>query len=279
MAHRLLAIAVALLTACAVFAVLEGRWPALRGRSFWHRRGQLTDVAYWFLGPFVVQPLVKGAAIAAVVPIALALGAPLRGDALKAWVDGRRTFVSAQPVWLQAVEIILLADFVGYWTHRLFHGHRLWRFHAVHHAARELDWLSAVRVHPVNEALNRVAHVVPLFLLGFRGDVLAGVTPFFTLYALTLHANLPWTYGPLRYVLASPTFHRWHHSSEERGLDKNFAALFPVWDLIFGTFHMPAGEQPAAFGVRDPVPETLPGQLAWPFRRAAGRGSETVPTP
>lgn len=188
--------------------------------------------------------------------------------------------VSLQPGWLQAVEIVLLADLVGYWTHRVFHGRLLWRFHAVHHATKELDWLSSVRVHPVNEALTRAAQVVPLFALGFRGQVLVGLTPLFTLYALALHANVPWDLGPLRYVLASPAFHRWHHTTEERGLDKNFAALFPIWDLLFGTFYLPAGEQPTVFGVRDEVPSGFWAQLVWPFRKRRStplRG--TAPTP
>jgi sterol desaturase/sphingolipid hydroxylase (fatty acid hydroxylase superfamily) len=45
-------------------------------------------------------------------------------------------------------------------------------------------------------------------------------------------------------VIATPVFHRWHHTAAERGGEKNFAATFPVLDLIFGTFHMPAGEKP-----------------------------------
>jgi sterol desaturase/sphingolipid hydroxylase (fatty acid hydroxylase superfamily) len=265
MPRHLLGMGIALLIAGTIFTLLERRWPALRGRSWWQRRGHGTDLTYWFLNPVVTQTVVKAATVAAVVPVALALGAPLGGGRLQPWIDARRTVVSLQPGWLQAIEILLLADFLGYWMHRLFHGRRLWRFHAVHHAPEALDWLSSVHVHPVNEALMRVAQLVPLFALGFRGEVLAGVAPLFTLYALGLHANLPWTFGPLRFVLTSPAFHRWHHTSEEEGLDKNFAGLFPVWDLVFGTFYMPAA-QPTAFGVRDRVPAGFFAQLVWPFR-------------
>ncbi len=267
MAQKLAGITLALLVAAAVFSVLERRFPALPGRSSWQRRGQLTDVAYWYLNPLLGQTVVRAAVTVAVVGMAVALGAPVTGGRLQPWIEGRRTLVSLQPVWLQAVEIVVLADLAGYWAHRLFHGRALWRFHAVHHAVTELDWLSAVRVHPVNEALMRVAQVVPLFVLGFRGEVLAGVTPLFTLYALGLHANVPWSFGPLRYVLASPAFHRWHHTAEERGHGRNFAALLPAWDLMFGTFYLPAGEQPRVFGVNDDVPTGFLAQMAWPFRR------------
>jgi sterol desaturase/sphingolipid hydroxylase (fatty acid hydroxylase superfamily) len=266
--QKLAGIALAFVVACAIFGVLERRWPALPGRGFWQRRGKLGDLMYWFMNPLVTAPLVKAAMVVAVVPVALALGAPLHGGGIKAWIEARRTFVTLQPVWLQAVEILILVDFIGYWMHRLLHRRPLWRFHAVHHASRDLDWLSAARAHPVNEVLIRVAPVVPLVLLGFRGDVLAGATPLFGLYALVLHANVKWSFGPFRYVLASPTFHRWHHTSEERGLDKNFAGMLPVWDVIFGTFYMPKGEQPSSFGVSESVPRSVLGQLAWPFRRA-----------
>ncbi|HET8578957.1 MAG TPA: sterol desaturase family protein, partial [Methylomirabilota bacterium] len=91
-----------------------------------------------------------------------------------------------------------------------------------------------------------------------------------TFYAILLHANVPWTLGPLRYAIASPAFHRWHHTSEAEGRDKNFAGLFPLWDLLFGTFYMPRGRQPMQFGVAgDPVPEGLWAQLCYPFRRPA----------
>jgi sterol desaturase/sphingolipid hydroxylase (fatty acid hydroxylase superfamily) len=145
----------------------------------------------------------------------------------------------------------------------------------VHHGSKELDWLSSVRLHPVNDVLSRLAAVVPILLLGFPPTILAGYVPFLTFYAILLHANLRWTFGPFRYVLASPGFHRWHHTSEEEGLDKNFAGLFPFIDLLFGTFYMPEGRQPERFGLtHEDVPDGLLGQLAYPFRRA-GRFSTT----
>src|SRR4030095_8565844 len=99
----------------------------------------------------------------------------------------------------------------------------------------------------------------------------ASVLPCLAVMALLLHADVSWSFGPLRYVIASPRFHRWHHTTEEEGLDKNFAGLFPFLDLIFGTFYMPPGREPFRFGVlHDDVPVGLAGQLAYPFRRLAG---------
>ena len=61
--------------------------------------------------------------------------------------------------------------------------------------------------------------------------------------------------GPVKYVLATPVFHRWHHTWLEEGGNTNFAGTFPIWDILFGTFRMPENELPADYGVDDqPVP-------------------------
>jgi sterol desaturase/sphingolipid hydroxylase (fatty acid hydroxylase superfamily) len=151
--------------------------------------------------------------------------------------------------------------------HRMFHGRRLWRFHAIHHSSEDLDWLSSVRVHPVNDLISRLIPSVVVIMLGFSPLALAGALPFFALYAILLHANVDWDFGPARKLVASPRFHRWHHTGEAEGRDKNFAGLLPLWDILFGTFHMPP-RAPERLGVADPVPRGLIGQLIWPFRKA-----------
>ena len=83
-----------------------------------------------------------------------------------------------------------------------------------------------------------------------------------------LHANVNWSFGPLRYGIATPGFHRWHHAADAVALDKNFAGLFPVWDLRFGTFYLPA-HAPERFGVANArVPDGLWAQLRFPFSRS-----------
>ena len=87
-----------------------------------------------------------------------------------------------------------------------------------------------------------------------------------------VHANLNWTFGPLRYVFASPVFHRWHHTTEAEGIDKNFASTFPLLDVIFGTFYMPPGRLPVQFGTgEDSIPEDFWGQFLHPFRKNSSK--------
>lgn len=250
----------------AAFWPLERFWPSRPGQSRW-RQGTGTDLWYWFFTPLVTRAVTRGAVVGAVIALALAAGVALDKEAIRAWAGGhgRRPHL---PVGVQAVIVLVAGDLIGYWSHRLFHGRGLWRFHAVHHSSTEVDWLSSVRLHPVNDVVSRLLQAAPFVLLGFSPAVVAAYVPFLTVHALLLHANVRWTFGPLRYVVSSPAFHRWHHTTQTEGLDRNFAGLLPLWDLLFGTFHMPKGRQPERFGILGgDVPEGLLGQLAYPFRK------------
>lgn len=256
---KLVALAVALLCLSVLFALLERAAASVPRQSIF-RRERLTDFLWWFFTPTVGK-------IAAALGLAMAVG----GVTIAVRATGRDVpspaWFRSQHVALQIIELLVAADLLAYVSHRLFHRGVLWRFHSVHHSSTQLDWLAAARVHPLNEVLSRIFQIVPLYLLGFRGDALAALVPVLTFYAIFVHANLRWDFGPLRYLIASPVFHRWHHTSQEEGLDRNFAGLFPWIDVLFGTFYMPRDRQPERFGLAGEVmPSTLMGQLAHPFR-------------
>jgi sterol desaturase/sphingolipid hydroxylase (fatty acid hydroxylase superfamily) len=234
----------------------ERRLPLLR-RGFW------TDLAYWGFTPLVTRAITRVSVVIAVVPLALLIYGKVDKELL---LNGFGP-TSRLPLWLQAVAILVLGDFIGYWMHRAFHGRRLWRFHAVHHSSVDLDWLSAVRLHPVNDALMRVAGTLPILAFGFAPVAVASVAPVLTLMAILVHANVDWDWGPLRWVIASPCFHRWHHTDEAHARDKNFAGLLPLWDILFGTYYMPRDLAPHSFGTATPVPANLIGQMVFPFKR------------
>ncbi|HYS53891.1 MAG TPA: sterol desaturase family protein [Thermoanaerobaculia bacterium] len=250
-------VVIALVVLSLFFGLLERWFGALPPRSIW-RRARRIDFLYWFFTPLVTR------AISAVLAGATFL--------LLARVTGRgfgSSWFASQPLALQWIEVLIGGDLTGYLTHRLFHRRPLWRFHAIHHSSESLDWLAAARVHPLNEAISRVLQLIPFFLLGFDPRVVAAAIPFLTFYTIFLHANLRWDFGPLRTVIASPRFHRWHHTSEEEGLDRNFAGLFPWIDILFGTFYMPVQREPQRFGLHhEPIPTTFVAQLAYPFQRA-----------
>jgi len=246
-----------------VFYAVE-HWFASIPQQPIRRSGFTVDAIYWAFTPLVTKTLAKFTTFAGVAVVAVLLGRKLGPELANGFGP-----IAEQPVGLVVIEMLVLGDFIGYWTHRIFHRGWLWRFHAIHHSSTQLDWLSAVRVHPVNDVLSRLVQVCILMLLGFPLTALAAYVPFLTLYAILLHANVGWDYGPLRRVIASPRFHRWHHTSQAQGQDKNFAGLLPLWDQLFGTYYMPAGRQPEVFGVCDgPVPQTFLAQLAYPFEKS-----------
>jgi sterol desaturase/sphingolipid hydroxylase (fatty acid hydroxylase superfamily) len=262
MLRSIVSVIVGLFLLFAVFGIIERiargarPMPVLR-RGFW------TDLGYALLTPLTSKAAGWLSVLLILLPVVLAFNGRLEPSAVMAGFGP----LSHLPLWLQACLILVVTDFAGYWTHRWMHTPGPWRIHAVHHSSLDLDWLSAVRVHPLNDVINRVAGALPVLAIGAAPAALAGVTPLLTLFAIFLHANVDWDWGPMRTVLASPRFHRWHHTCEAEGLDRNFAGLLPLWDRLFGTYFMPAGRRPEAFGADLPVPAGLLGQLAFPFRR------------
>jgi sterol desaturase/sphingolipid hydroxylase (fatty acid hydroxylase superfamily) len=107
-----------------------------------------------------------------------------------------------------------------------------------------------------------------LLLAGISPNVMVFLGPFTIAHSAFVHANLNWTLGPLRYVIAGPVFHRWHHTTAERGGEKNFASTFPVLDVVFGTFYMPKEALPDSYGVADQAfPPGFGAQMIYPFKQ------------
>jgi sterol desaturase/sphingolipid hydroxylase (fatty acid hydroxylase superfamily) len=260
----LLGLAIAFAILFVVFRALELFRPRERRLPIF-RRGFLTDGAYWLFTPFITKAVTRVCVAGVVIPFALIVYGKMDKELLMHGFGP----LSRLPLWAQAIGILVIGDFVGYWMHRAFHGRRLWRFHAIHHSSVDVDWLSAVRLHPVNDAVMKVAATLPVLALGFAPVAVAGIVPVLTLMAILVHANVDWDWGPLRAVIASPRFHRWHHTGETAARDKNFAGLLPVWDILFGTYYMPKDERPTSFGTATPVPAGLVGQILFPFRKSA----------
>jgi sterol desaturase/sphingolipid hydroxylase (fatty acid hydroxylase superfamily) len=259
MAQKLAGLFIAFAVLAVLFGIVQAIWPSVRGQKIL-RAGFFTDCIYWLWTPIVTRAITPIAVAVALLPLAALYGTDLRS------IMHGHGFLAAQPLCAQGLEIFVVGDFLGYWQHRMFHGRGLWPFHAIHHSSTELDWLSSVRLHPVNDAVSRLIVAVPLVVAGFNTTVVALYAPFLTVYAIMIHANVAWDYGPLKCVFASPAFHRWHHTSAEEGLNRNFSGGLPLWDLLFGTFYMPEERQPTDFGIADPVPTGFIGQMIAPFR-------------
>lgn len=185
-------------------------------------------------------------------------------------LGGIRSSVASQPIVLQFLEIMFLTDFVQYWLHRAFHQFSfLWRFHAVHHSAESMDWLAGSRMHLMEIICLRGCTVIPMYVLGYSDPALYGYIFAVYLFSTLVHANirteLPWVNG----WLVTPRFHHWHHGIEKEAIDVNFAVHFPLFDRLFGTYHLPDdGRWPSGYGVAtSPVPKGFVRQHLYPFTR------------
>src|SRR5580704_14652947 len=218
------------------------------GRTWWRNPGLATDICYILIIPFAapymrMSLMIGGAAL---------LSGVMTTQEIKDYFEHGRGPLAGLPFWAQLPIYVVVSDFLLYWIHRLFHGARLWRFHAVHHSAEEVDWTTAYRFHPVNLWLGSFLVTALMLFLGISPTVLLFPVAFDTTTAAFVHANLNWTLGPLKYVVATPVFHRWHHTPLDQGGNSNFGSLFSLRDVLFGTFHMPAHALPDHYGIDDP---------------------------
>jgi sterol desaturase/sphingolipid hydroxylase (fatty acid hydroxylase superfamily) len=237
----------------AVFIFIEKLIPKYKDQAILRPEWQL-DVFY-----FTVNHLLIGV----LMLVGNGFAPKLFGWAVNAHVQG---LVTSLPVVVQLAVLLLGADLVQYSVHRVFHEvPALWRFHAVHHSSEHMDWLAGSRSHFVEILVDRSLVMVPLYLLGASKAALDAYVMFAAVQAVFIHANVRLNFGPLKYVFTTPQFHHWHHSSDKPAIDTNYAVHLPIFDLLFGTFHMPEQHWPVEYGTTKRLPRTFGKQWLYPF--------------
>jgi sterol desaturase/sphingolipid hydroxylase (fatty acid hydroxylase superfamily) len=252
-------IAANLVLAMLIFVPLERAFGARRQKFL--RAAFLTDLGYVFVGGIVPKLLLQ-------IPLML-----LAVAAHRALPSAYYHWCAQWPLAVRLVAALAVGDFGFYWAHRWMHEVPfLWRFHAIHHSAPEMDFLVNTRAHPIDIMLGRFGGMLPLYMLGLaqpmgnRADivpllfvVIGGLWGFF------IHANVRWRFGWLENVISTPAFHHWHHTNDGPAyIDKNYAAMLPVYDRLFGTYHVPRS-LPQAYGIADTMPDGLAQQLMHPL--------------
>lgn len=234
------------------------------------RKQVWVDVGWYFINSIVPTALMA-------FPLIL-LSRALQG----ADPGGFYSLMKTVPLGWKLFLVLLVSDLGSYWGHRASHSWKfLWRFHAVHHSAEEMDWLVNTRAHPFDLVFTRMSGIIPVYLLGLAQPRSGGLDPLVawmtiigTLWTFFIHANVRWRFGPLEWVFSTPAFHHWHHTNDEHR-DRNFAALFPLWDRLFGTAWLPA-HWPPVYGIDARLSESLGGQLMDPFFQHPTRPVETA---
>ncbi len=245
----------------AIFVPIE-RLFALRPQKVF-RRAIGADLVFYFL-----SSLIPGLVLSVPFAFAATLGRWMVPDAFQ-------EMVAHAPLWTRMVAGLVIGEIGAYWGHRWSHEiPMLWRFHAVHHVAEDMDWLVNTRTHPVDMVFSRICTLTPLYILGLGGpgETNGSIVPALVLvigaaWGFFVHSNVRWRFGRLETLVATPAFHHWHHTLTGP-INHNYSSMLPWLDRVFGTLHLPRDSWPEAYGVSEiEVAGTGP-------RAAAGVGLE-----
>ena len=232
---------------CAMAAMLgiERLWGSVpRGGSRWLN---MQIWAVYMVAAFVAQPLLA----------ALAIGATNRFGVFL--VD-----LATVPFIWGFIAFALAMDLAEYAFHRAQHRIPvLWRMHSLHHSDRHMDATTTLR-HFWADPILKGLTVYPLV-----GLVLKPTPDMILVYALLgllnllFHSSLPIGWGRFSFLLNSPAYHRVHHSVDQADYNINFAALFPIFDVIFRTYRQPMHSPQTGLDI---APDTIVAATLWPLR-------------
>lgn len=186
----------------------------------------------------------------------------------------RRIFndqIQQLPIWLQVLVALLTIDLLTYVRHYFMHVF-LWKFHAIHHAPKDINWITSYRLHPIEYFITISFQFLMLYMIGFDGKANGYAMIILIGFNIFTHLNMNLEFkGFMRYVISCPNYHRWHHATDKEAINKNFVAIFPFIDRIFGTYYFPEGKLPKTYGVyadndSEKIPDGFLNQMVYPFR-------------
>ena len=186
--------------------------------------------------------------------------------------------------WVSFLLYLVVFDAVDYLLHRAQHRYAWWwQLHALHHSQRQMTLWSDNRNHLLDDVLRDSVFVAVALLIGVAPAQFVALVAVTQLLESLSHANVRLSFGPaLGRVWVSPRFHRLHHTigvgHESAGPGSlgghNFAVLFPLWDMLFGSARFDDRYEPT--GLRDQLQGRDYGRGFWAqqwlgLRRMVGR--------
>lgn len=156
-------------------------------------------------------------------------------------------------VWWTFLIGFIAKDFAAYWNHRLNHTVNVfWNRHVIHHSSEEFNLPCALR-QSISVFFGFLAlFLFPAALLGVPYKVIAVIAPIHLFLQFWYHTKHIGKLGWLEYIIVTPSQHRVHHAINPEYIDKNFSAIFCVWDRMFGTFQEELDAIPPVYGVLSP---------------------------
>jgi sterol desaturase/sphingolipid hydroxylase (fatty acid hydroxylase superfamily) len=245
-----------------VIGPLQRRWPA---EQVTDRAAIRTDIIYTLIQRL---GLFRLALFFSIDPLWDALFGNLRIMGFPTWQLDQSWPGITDVAWISFALYLLVFDFVEYWLHRGQHGLRWWwALHSLHHSQRQMTMWSDNRNHLLDDLIHDSVIVIVARLIGIAPGQFVAVVACTQLIENLAHANLRLWFGhAFERVLVSPRFHRMHHGigvgheSKGRGTlgGHNFAVLFPIWDVLFGTANFERRYVPT--GIRDVITDAASGR-------------------
>ncbi|MGV3510033.1 MAG: sterol desaturase family protein [Sphingobacteriaceae bacterium] len=157
--------------------------------------------------------------------------------------------------WWTIIPCYIIFDFFSYWSHRISHFNRFfWATHVVHHSAEHFNLTVSFRMSWLQNL--KIVFFLPVAFMGFHPVILFVTSQISVLFQFWVHTEYIGKLHPIiEYIFATPSNHRVHHGSQDKYLDKNFAATFIIWDRIFGTYAKE--EEPAEYGLTTKIGNRL----------------------
>ena len=193
------------------------------------------------------------------IAVLFELGGKIGGIALSFTIlsfASQFAFTHMQNTYLNVFFAIFLYDFMFYWTHRLEHSSRLfWTWHNVHHSSLEYNLTTALRLSWIEPFISWYP-LLPIVLLGFQPITVILAVEISLLYQTLIHTKKIKRLGFLELIFNTPSSHRVHHGSNKKYIDKNYGAMFIIWDRLFGTYQKE--EEKVIYGLTKSIKNTNP---------------------
>lgn len=179
--------------------------------------------------------------------------------------------IAELPYWAQVLVGLFIIDFTLYIRHRFVH-HFCWPYHAIHHSAKQMTWLTKLRLHPIDAVVMGAIKTIVMHVIGFNFETILTAQYFMMIWNYFVHANIRIVFPSyLHYIIGSPHVHRWHHAMEKEAINKNFSIMFVCIDVLFGTFYAPRDRYPKSLGIVDDgrveLQDNIFSHLIYPFQK------------
>lgn len=224
-----------------ILRMFEQRWPASTAESEW--RDNLLAYLLFAGAQICLLPLVS------LNPVAARL----------ALVD-----LATWPLIPAALAFLVLMDLAEFGFHRAQHAIPfLWRMHSLHHSDPNMNATTTVR-HFWADPLIKAMTIWPAVALVLKPTpAVLIVYGAISLYHYFIHSNLPVSFGRWSWLLNHPAYHRRHHSSAPEHFGSNYASLFPIFDVISGSYRRPEGFPETGL---ERQPRSIADLALWPLR-------------